>query len=155
MNEFSDEKLKELQEAFELYDGDKDNFLNFEETDSAFKCLGYDFDYDQLMIIFKEYGTNTSDPYNNINYKFNFNSFSNFLNKRCKEVDAETELIHSFKQFDKDGDGRINVKEMKYLLLTLGERLEDEEVEEIIREVDTTGQGAITYNDFVKIMMLK
>lgn len=159
MNDFTEEKLKEFKEAFELYDKDNDNLLNFEETDCAFKCLGFVFEERELHELFGEFGViSQEDKFNSQsvqNTKINFNSFILFLNKRSKEYEVEAELMESFKSFDKDEDGKLNQKEMKYLLLSIGEKLNDEEIEEMIREVDSTGQGAITYKDFVKILMLK
>jgi calmodulin len=144
MNEFTDEKLKEMKEAFELYDTDNDGYLNLQQCDNAYKCLGYNL---------KEFELN--EILDNKNKKINFNDFMLFINNRNKDEELENELLECFKNFDKDCDGKINSKEMKYLLLSLGEKLKDEEVEELISIVDTTGEGAITYKDFVKILMAK
>lgn len=37
----------------------------------------------------------------------------------------------------------------------LGEKLTDEEVDEMIREADVDGDGQINYNEFVEMMMSK
>lgn len=154
MNELTDEKQKEVREAFDLFDLDKDNLLNIEESESVLKCLGYNFDKTQLYKIMREYGIYKHSD--NSQEKFLcLKALINFLNKRNKEVDTEEELMESFKSFDKDRDGKLNHKELKYLLFTLGEQFEDEEIEEIIKEIDTTGEGVIYYEDFVKILLYK
>jgi calmodulin len=155
MNDFTDEKLKEYKTAFDLCDKLNRGLLTQSEADSAFKCLGYDFSEEELIKIFRELGTEYVVNNNKPELMLTFNSFISYLNKRSKEVDMEDELMDAFKSFDKDGDGKLNIKEMKYLLLTLGERLDDGEIEDIICQVDTTGEGAINYRDFVRIMMLK
>lgn len=155
MNEFTDEKLKEYKTAFDLCDKFNRGLLTQSEADSAFKCLGYDFTEEELNKIFRELGTEYVVNNNKPELMLTYISFISYLNKRSKEVDMEDELMESFKSFDIDGDGKLNIKEMKYLLLTLGERLEDIEIEEIISQVDSTGEGAINYRDFVRIMMLK
>jgi Ca2+-binding EF-hand superfamily protein len=155
MNDFTDEKLKEFKIAFELFDISNRGLLNISDANSALKCLGYNFSDEELNIVFLEHGTEYKLNANKPELMLTFNSFLSFLNKRCKEVDVEDELMQAFKSFDSDGDGKLDKKEMKYLLLTLGERLDDGEVEEIIKEVDTTGEGVICYKDFVRIMMLK
>ena len=38
---------------------------------------------------------------------------------------------------------------------TAGEKLTDEEVDEMIREADVDGDGQINYEEFVKMMMAK
>jgi len=39
-------------------------------------------------------------------------------------------------------------------MMKLGERLTDEEVEQMIREADLDGDGRVSYEEFVKFMML-
>lgn len=38
-------------------------------------------------------------------------------------------------------------------MLNLGERLTEEEVEEMIKEADVDGDGQVNYDEFVKMMM--
>lgn len=41
------------------------------------------------------------------------------------------------------------------MLTNLGEKLTDEEVEEMIREADIDGDGQVDYEEFVKMMLVK
>lgn len=38
-------------------------------------------------------------------------------------------------------------------MINLGEKLSDEEVEQMIREADTDGDGQVNYEEFVRMMM--
>ena len=56
---------------------------------------------------------------------------------------------------DKDGNGFISAAELRHIMTNLGEKLTDEEVDEMIREADIDGDGQINYEEFVKMMMAK
>ena len=47
--------------------------------------------------------------------------------------------------FDKDGNGFISAAELRHVMVNLGEKLSDEEVDEMIREADIDGDGQIKY----------
>ena len=63
--------------------------------------------------------------------------------------------MEAFKIFDKDGTGVISSHELRHVITTLGEKLTEEEADELIREADIDGDGTINYHEFVKIMISK
>ena len=65
-----------------------------------------------------------------------------------KDTDTESELIEAFKVFDRDGNGFISAAELRHVMTNLGEKLSDEEVDEMIREADIDGDGQINYEGF-------
>ena len=48
--------------------------------------------------------------------------------------------------FDKDSNGYITASELKYVMHSLGEKLTDEEVDEMIKEADLDGDHQINYD---------
>lgn len=48
--------------------------------------------------------------------------------------------------FDRNGDGYISAPELRLVMTNLGEKLTDEEVEDMIREADLDGDGVVSYH---------
>lgn len=55
--------------------------------------------------------------------------------------------------FDKDGNGHISATELRHVMTSLGEKMTEEEVDEMIREADVDGDGQINYQEFIKMMV--
>ena len=50
---------------------------------------------------------------------------------------------------EKDGNGYLNTAELRHVMTNLGEKLTDEEVDEMIREADVHDNGQVNYEEFV------
>ncbi|KAG3020710.1 hypothetical protein PC121_g425 [Phytophthora cactorum] len=58
----------------------------------------------------------------------------------------------TFSLFDKDESGCIDRDELKSMLLALGQQLSSSEIDEIMRQADTDGDGKISFTEFVSMM---
>ena len=45
--------------------------------------------------------------------------------------------------------------QLRHVMTNLGEKLTDEEVDEMIREADVDGDGQVNYEEFVRMMVAK
>jgi len=79
--------------------------------------------------------------------------FLTMMARKMKDTDSAEEIKEAFKVFDKDGNGFISAAELRHIMTNLGEKLTDEEVDEMIREADVDGDGQINYDEFVDMMM--
>lgn len=78
--------------------------------------------------------------------------------RKMKDTDSEEEIREAFRVFDKDGNGFISAAELRHVMTNLGEKLTDEEVDEMIREADIDGDGQVNYegkNSIVSIHLLR
>ena len=66
-----------------------------------------------------------------------------FLNSKR---DGEDEVREAFRVFDREGHGFISMAEMRHVMTNLGERLTDQEVDELIRGVDIDRDGMMQYD---------
>ena len=79
------------------------------------------------------------------NGTIDFPEFLTMMSRKMKETDSEDEIKEAFRVFDKDGNGFISAAELRHVMTNLGEKLTDEEVDEMIREADTDGDGQVNY----------
>ena len=65
------------------------------------------------------------------------------------------EFREAFALFDKDGDGTISTKELGTVMNSLGQKPTSAELEAMIKEIDTDGNGEIDFDEFLAMMAKK
>lgn len=69
-----------------------------------------------------------------------------------RDENAEEEMREAFQIFDSDGNGTISSDELRQIMANLGEKLTDEEIDDMVKEADIDGDGEINYEEFVQMM---
>ena len=72
---------------------------------------------------------------------------------KMHEESKEDAIIAAFKVFDQSGDGRIDPKEMRKILVNLGEDVTIEDVETVLKAADQDGDGFIDYKEFTDVIL--
>lgn len=66
--------------------------------------------------------------------------------------EALRELKHAFDLFDRNGDGYISVQELATVFHSLGQSLTASELQLLLQDIDTDGDGRIDFTEFVTMM---
>ena len=53
---------------------------------------------------------------------------------------------------DRNKNGRISIHEIRYIVRNSNENISEEEIELLIKEVDTDGDGLISFDEFLVFM---
>jgi Ca2+-binding EF-hand superfamily protein len=85
--------------------------------------------------------------------EIDFEEFLLLMKSRIGERDPEKELRDAFAVFDTDGSGSIDRKELKRLMKKLGQALTEAELDAMMDEVDTNGDGEISFAEFKAMMV--
>ena len=141
----SDEQINLLKEAFDLFDMEKTGKIDYHELKLTLKAFGFKISKEEMYSIKEKL-----DP--NSNNKISFDEFIDFMTEKFSERNPKEEAILAFDLFDEDKKGKINMKNLKKAVKEINENLSDNELKAIIEEFDTDGDGAITKEDFLKIM---
>jgi Ca2+-binding EF-hand superfamily protein len=117
----------------------------------------------ELQAVMKKLGQNPSEGElieminsvdDNGDNEIDFGEFLILMKSRIGERDPEKELRDAFAVFDSDGSGCIDRKELKRLMKKLGQALTEAELDAMMDEVDTNGDGEISFEEF-KAMMVR
>lgn len=88
----------------------------------------------------------------NGDHEIDFDEFLVLMKSRISERDPEKELRDAFAVFDTDGSGSIDRKELKKLMKKLGQILSEAELDAMMDEVDSNGDGEISFAEFKALM---
>ena len=147
-SELTEEQKQEIKEAFDLFDTDGSGTIDAKELKVAMRALGFEPKKEEIRKMIADADRDGSGV-------IDFPEFLSLMARKMKDTDTEEELVEAFKVFDRDGNGLISAAELRHVMTNLGEKLTDEEVDEMIREADVDGDGHINYEEFVRMMMAK
>ncbi|XP_021339383.1 calmodulin-like isoform X2 [Mizuhopecten yessoensis] len=138
--EVVDEKRECLRLSFNHFDKDGSGTITVDEIGKLFQALGQNPTNEQIEHMIKEADTDNSGS-------INFVEFEKYVNrqKECNQTkkQQEDDLKSAFAIMDRNGNGFISKKELRKVVKCCGERLSDEEIEEMMSIADTDEDGKI------------
>ncbi|KAL4237345.1 Calmodulin-3 [Mactra antiquata] len=143
VDKFTEDQIEEFKEAFALFDKDGDGTITTKELGTVMRSLGQNPTEAELKDMISEVDADGSGT-------IDFTEFLTMMADKIARPDED--LRESFAVFDRDGNGFISAAELRYVMTNLGEKLTDEEVDEMIREADMDGDGQINYEEFAEMM---
>ena len=143
--ELSEEQRQEIRDAFELFDADKDSYIDYHELKVAMRALGFEVKKQDVLKVLREYERDG-------NGRIAFDDFYEVMSDWIMGRDPREEVLKAFQLFDDDETGKISLRNLRRVARELGENMPDEELRAMIDEFDTDGDGEIHLDDFVAIM---
>jgi len=138
-DKLTENEISTYKDAFNLFDKDGNGTITLPELSIIIQSLGVSIsEVDQESVL--------------NNGTIDFNDFLSVISTK-KNISSETELISTFKVFDKYGRGFITDTELLHIMTNLGEELSKDDALLMIKEADINGDGKIYYEDFVKIIL--
>lgn len=137
---FDQAQIQEFKEAFNMIDQNRDGFVDKEDLHDMLASLGKTPTEEYLEKMVGQ----APGP-------INFTMFLTLFGERLQGTDPEDVIKNAFGCFDEDGAGRINEERLKDLLMTMGDRFSEEQVDEMFREAPIK-DGQFDYLEFTRII---
>ncbi|XP_030374994.1 calmodulin [Scaptodrosophila lebanonensis] len=141
----TDEQVKDLTEAYNLFDQENTGMISVRQLWQCMKAVAHvPTDLEQTEILTDFDPDNTGE--------LTLSDFLAIMSRRYRDMTPEDEVILAFKVFDKEGNGYISESEFRHIMTNLGDKMSEDDVEEIIRDADSDTEGNINYVAFVAMM---
>jgi len=159
--ELSEEQREEINEAFGLFDLDKDKHIDYHELKVAMKALGFELPKSEILSILQTYGVPAASPASSkdapsthpTRFLLPLAQFQSIMAQRILARDPREEILRAFELFDEGAKGKITLQDLRRVARELGEGLEEEELAAMIEEFDLDGDGAINKDEFLDICL--
>jgi len=144
LEKLSKEQREKLSRTFRHFDTDGNGAISAKELVKALQLLGENPIGGEIDAIMRSMDKNRDgfidmEEFAQVWWKSMYNTL---------EDEFDEQLALAFSVFDVDGDGFISVEELREKLMTIGERMSEEEMTEFIALADADGNGKITIDEF-------
>ncbi len=144
---FTDQEICELREAFNIFDIESDGSIEISQLKILMNTLKIYPNEKELEQIIAE-----ADPDNS--NQIYFNQFLKIIGKRrkSKKNDEIKYLKKLFKYLDRNNNGLISIREIRYIVVNSNENISEKDIEFLMKEADTDGDGYISLEEFLTVM---
>jgi len=145
---FTEDQLADFQECFLLFDTKGDTRIPVKQVGDVLRALGQNPTESDVKKLVQSSGQGKADG------RVTFEQFLPMLQAvSSKQItDTVDDFVEGLRHFDKEGNGRISAVELRHLLVGLGEKMTEEEVEVLIHGKEDA-QGNINYEEFVRMVL--
>ena len=137
--------VEEIKETFDLFDTDSSGSIDPEKVKAAMRALGFEPKKEEIQNMISDVDDDGSGT-------IEYEKFLRMMMHKILNKDPKDEILKAFWPFDDDETGKISFKNLKRVAKELGERMTDEELQEMIDEADRDGDGEVNEEEFLHIM---
>ncbi|KAM9455047.1 myosin, light polypeptide 3, skeletal muscle [Clarias gariepinus] len=145
MGDFTADQIEDFKEAFGLFDRVGDSKIAYNQVADIMRALGQNPTNKDVKAIL-----NNPSAEDMANKRIDFDAFLPML-KTANGLQKGTydDYVEGLRVFDKEGNGKVMGAELRIVLSTLGEKMTEREVEDLMKGQEDEN-GSVPYETFVK-----
>ena len=136
----------EIKEIFDLFDKNNRGTVATSELGTLVRALNLNPTETEITEM-----QNKVDPKQT--GQFTLEVLEKTVQERGKDKETLQDLIDALKVFDSDHDGKITVRDFKHAMMTMGERMGEREIDEIVNDSELVSNDHINIDEFAKMIM--
>ena len=147
INNLTETEIAAYKEAFQIFDKHSEGYISTKELGTIFNSLGINISEEDLIEIITIYDNDQN------NSMIDFITFLDIIAKKKDDIYKEEDLINAFRIFDKEGNGKISIKELRYVMMSSGVDFNENYIKDIINESNVDNDEFIDYHKFIKLLI--
>ena len=138
-----------MREVFNIFDLNHSGYIEPYELKCALRAIGFDVRKSDVTGILE-----TLRGEGNANKDLDFDEFKTVVTQMLAGRNTEDEIVRAFSLFDPHNTGKIGLPELRAVMNQLGDKkIKDDVLKQMIREFDTDGDGALSYDEYRAILV--
>ena len=141
---FDQRQIAEFKEAFSFVDLNNDGLIDQGDLKETLLSLGR-----PVGSIEGEIAKMVTDMPPGSAEAINFTLYLAMMGDRMQGTDSAEDLLKAFQLLDVSNTGKISISELRKFLMTFGDRLSDDEFEQLMRGIPVDSDSCIQYQHLV------
>ncbi|XP_075884667.1 calmodulin-like protein 4 [Nelusetta ayraudi] len=142
-NFLTQEQINEFKECFSLYDRQRNGKIDPQDLMTVMRCLGASPTPFEVQRHLLSHSTGSAGG-------LDFSTFLSIMHQQLQQEAPEQEILQALRMTDREHSGFILVSELRTKLTALGEKLTDQEVDELLKEAGVGADGRVHCERFAK-----
>ncbi|KRX09394.1 hypothetical protein PPERSA_04700 [Pseudocohnilembus persalinus] len=143
----SEQEVKEIKEAFDLFDSDKSGSIQATELKNAMQQLGFEAKDQTIYQMMSQLDTDGSGS-------IEFNEFLSKMIENIGKRNTKEDLKKVFRLFADESSNfeYITLENLQQIASELGENLSSSDLIDMINKADSTKSGKVDFENFYNLM---
>ena len=138
------EQQDEIKEVFEIFDKENNQTIEKGMLSTVMRWLKFNPTEREINEYYKKYDPNNTGV-------ISLKSVMAIINIKMLDSDTLDELVEALKLFDNEKTGKLAVSELRWALTKLGDCFEEQQVDDMLKEIDKEATGTVDLLEFAKI----